>query len=107
MTDLYFDTAGTFQGFALGESPYLHFTLSKCILETTQSLIEEEKIPVYPKYGLRRTTWFICYGLLGLINEAQIEGGDMAHVREEARGILLALLHSDIINYPPASESDT
>lgn len=107
MIDLYFDAAGSFREIALGESPYLHFALSKCILETTQRLIEEEKIPVYPKYGLRRTTWFFCYGLLGLIGEAHVEGGDMARTREEARGILLALLRSDIFNYPAAPGSAT
>lgn len=96
LLDLYFDATGALSDPLTEESPHLYFALSKCILDSAERVMIAEKIPVNPHFGMRKTVWFFCYGLLGLINEARAEGGEMDGIREEARGILSALMHTEL-----------
>lgn len=93
--DFYFQYVDTFESAESGESPYLRFLIYKYILENVERLVEVESGALQPRYSLKKTTWFLCYGLWGFINEARAEGDDVERIRQETHGILLALLQSE------------
>lgn len=93
--DFYFQYVETFETTESGESPYLRFLIYKYILENVEHLVETESGTLKPRYSLKKTTWFLCYGLWGFINEARTEGDEVERIRQETHGILLALLQSE------------
>lgn len=100
--DFYFQYVDTFETERTGENPYLRFLIYKYILKNVERLVEAESEALQPKYSLKKTTWFLCYGLWGFINEARAEGDDLEQIRQETHGLLLALLQSDVfVSHPP------
>ena len=103
--DFYFQYVETFETTESGESPYLRFLIYKYILENVERLVEAESGTLQPRYSLKKTTWFLCYGLWGFINEARTEGDDVERIRQETHGILLALLQSEVfVSHTPQRE---
>lgn len=94
--DFFFEYTEWFHNAEVEESPYLRFLIYKYILEHVEHLVEMESGTLRPKYSLKKTTWFLCYGLWGFINQAREEGDDLDVIREQAHGILIALLNSEV-----------
>ena len=82
-----------------GKSPYLAFSFYNYVLKTVESYTTKEGIKqkLKLKYSPKKTAGFLCYGLVGFINESHAETDSVSEIMEEASGLLTDLLTSDVL----------
>ena len=54
-----------------------------------------------PKYNIKKIASFLCYGLLGFINECQAQKNDIEVVKKEAHSLLKDILKYNILTDAP------
>ena len=79
------------------ENPYLNYSFYKYILKYLEIHAQKRSNTLKPKYGLKKTAAFLCYGFLEFINESNAEKTPPEKVREEALELLKNILNSEIL----------
>ena len=79
------------------ENPYLNYSFYKYILKYLEIHAKKRSNTLKPKYGLKKTAAFLCYGFLEFINESNAEKTPPEKVREEALELLKNILNSEIL----------
>lgn len=49
------------------------------------------------KYSPKKIAGFVCFGMLGFVNESHKDNTPLAKIRQEARELLTDLLHSTVL----------
>ena len=99
IVELYYTEYAFFSQTIPGKSPYLAFSFYNYVLKTVESYTTKEGIKqkLKLKYSPKKTAGFLCYGLVGFINESHAETDSVSEIMEEASGLLTDLLTSDAI----------
>lgn len=83
------------------KNPYLAFLYYNYILKTVENYTQHrEREDLNFKYSARKTAGFLCYGMVGFINESHTENASLDRIKEEAARLLTALLTSDVLITP-------
>ena len=95
--DLYYDRFDFFQHTNPEKNPYLASRLYSIILETVEmhTLHVEKRLRL--KYSPKKIAGFVCFGMLGFVNESHKEKTPLEQIHEEARDLLTDLLRSGIL----------
>ena len=99
IVELYYTEYAFFSQTIPGKSPYLAFSFYNYVLKTVESYTTKEGIKqkLKLKYSPKKTAGFLCYGLVGFINESHAETDSVSEIMEEASGLLTDLLTSDVL----------
>lgn len=95
--NIYYNNLQLFSHTVPHENPYLNYSFYKYILKYLEIHAQKRSNTLKPKYGLKKTAAFLCYGFLEFINESNIENTPSQKVREEARKLLENILKSEIL----------
>lgn len=95
--EVYYDRFDFFRHANPEENPYLASRLYSIILETVEMHTLHVKKRLQLKYSPKQIAGFVCYGMLGFVNEAHEEKVPLKKIRQEARELLTDLLHSDVL----------
>ena len=94
---LYYDRFDFFQHTNPDKNPYLASRLYSIILETVEMHTMHVKKRLSLRYSPRKIAGFVCYGMLGFVNESHGEDTPLEEIQEEARTLLTDLLKSGIL----------
>ncbi len=96
--DLYYARLDFFRHTDPEKNPYLAFAFYNIVLDTVEqhtSHIEQRNLKL--KYSARKIAGFVCFGLLGFINECHQEKTPLEQIRGECRALLTDILRSDVV----------
>ena len=96
--DLYYARFDFFRHTDPEKNPYLAFAFYNIVLDTVEqhtSHIEQRNLKL--KYSARKIAGFVCFGLLGFINECHQEKTPLEQIRGECRALLTDILRSDVV----------
>lgn len=95
--DLYYDRFYFFQYTNPEKNPYLGSRLYSIILETveTHTLHVEQRFRL--RYSPKKIAGFVCYGMLGFVNESHKEKTPLEDIKKEARRLLTDVLKSGVL----------
>ena len=79
------------------ENPHLAFSFYNYVLQTVEMHTAKESRVIKLKYSTQRIAGFLCYGMVGFINEGHSENVPLKKLYEDARQLLMDLLKSDIL----------
>lgn len=83
------------------KNPYLASLYYSYILKTVENYTHHrEREDISFKYSARKIAGFLCYGMVGFINESHTEHESLDKIKEEAAQLLTALLTSDALITP-------
>ena len=94
---IYYDRFDFFQYTNPEKNPYLASRLYSIILETVErhTMHVKERLPL--KYSPKKIAGFVCFGMLGFVNESHEENTPLEEIRQEARVLLKDLIKSGIL----------
>ena len=92
--DIYYGNYDFFRHTAPDKNPYLAFALYSIILETVEGHTRRMESRTPLKYSAKKIAGFLCYGMIGFINESHEEKVPVEQIREEARELLVGVLGS-------------
>ena len=95
---IYYDKFEFFQHTDPDKNPYLAFAFYNIVLDTVErhtSRIQKGNLKL--KYSARKIAGFVCFGLLGFINECHQEKTPLEQIRKECRNLLTDILRSDVV----------
>ncbi len=94
---IYYDRYDFFQYTNPEKNPYLASRLYSIILETVEmhTMHVKERLPL--KYSPKKIAGFVCFGMLGFVNESHEENTPLEEIRREARVLLKDLIKSGIL----------
>lgn len=95
--ELYYDRFDFFQHTNPEKNPYLASRLYSIILDTVEMHTLHVKKHLRLKYSPKKIAGFVCFGMLGFVNESHKDKTPLAQIRQEARELLTDLLHSDVL----------
>lgn len=95
--DLYYDNYDFFRHTRPGKNPFLAFSFYNYVLKTIEAYTDREGRTLNLRYSARKIAGFLCYGIVGFINECHAENMSLEQIREEASALLTSILTSDII----------
>lgn len=97
--ELYYDKYDFFRHTLPEENPYLAFSFYNYVLETVEIHTNKEAriLNFQLKYSAKKIAGFLCYGILGFINECHSGKENLEDIRSETKEILTGLLKSDIL----------
>lgn len=95
--DLYYGHYDFFRHTDPNHNPYLAFSFYNHVLDTVAHHTNKESTKHHLKYSAGQITGFLCYGLLGFINESRSETYDMEKVKRDSHQLLIDLLKSGIL----------
>ncbi|MCH3907100.1 MAG: TetR/AcrR family transcriptional regulator [Sphaerochaeta sp.] len=99
LLETYFRTEyGFFKHLNSRDNPYLFFSFYWFMLKQIETFAEETCHSMHPKYPLERVNSFLSYGLWGFIHTSHEQGVPLETTREEVKGILKAVLASELFN---------
>ena len=95
--EIYYDRFDFFQYTNPEKNPYLASRLYSIILETVEmhTMHVKERLPL--KYSPKKIAGFVCFGMLGFVNESHEENTPLEEIRREARVLLKDLIKSGIL----------
>lgn len=95
--EIYYDRFDFFQYTNPEKNPYLASRLYSIILETVEmhTLHVKKRLPL--KYSPKKIAGFVCFGMLGFVNESHVENTPLEEIRQEARVLLKDLIKSGIL----------
>nr|WP_294494585.1 TetR/AcrR family transcriptional regulator [uncultured Mediterraneibacter sp.] len=95
--ELYYDRFDFFEHTNPEKNPYLASRLYSIILETVEihTMHVKKKLPL--KYSPKKIAGFVCFGMLGFVNESREENTPLEEMRREARVLLTDLIKSGIL----------
>ena len=94
---LFYDNLDFFRHTAPDENPHLAFSFYNYVLQTVEMHTAKESRVIKLKYSTQRIAGFLCYGMVGFINEGHSENVPLKKLYEDARQLLMDLLKSDIL----------
>lgn len=94
---LFYDNLDFFRHTAPDENPHLAFSFYNYVLQTVEMHTAKESRVMKLKYSPQRIAGFLCYGMVGFINEGNSENVPLKKLYEDARQLLMDLLKSDIL----------
>ena len=100
--ELYYDRFDFFQHTNPERNPYLASRFYSIVLETVETHTLHVKKRLRLKYSPKKIAGFVCFGILGFVNEAHKEKIPLDEIRKEARQLLTDLLRSGVL-----TESET
>lgn len=105
--EVYYDRFDFFQHTNPEKNPYLASRLNSIILETVEmhTLHVRKKLPL--KYSPKKIAGFVCFGMLGFVNESHEENTPLEEIRQEARVLLTDLIKSGILTEHERQEKQT
>lgn len=95
---VYYDQFEFFRHTDPDKNPYLAFAFYNIVLDTVElhtSRVQKENLKL--KYSARKIAGFVCFGLLGFINECHQEKTPLEQIRKECRNLLTDILRSDVV----------
>ena len=95
--ELYYDRFDFFQHTNPEKNPYHASRLYSIILDTVEMHTLHVKKHLRLKYSPKKIAGFVCFGMLGFVNESHKDKTPLAQIRQEARELLTDLLHSDVL----------
>lgn len=97
--ELYYANYDFFRHTLPEENPYLAFSFYNYVLETVEMHTDKEAriLNFHLRYTAKKIAGFLCYGILGFINECHSEKETLEEIRGEAKEILKGLLRSDVL----------
>ena len=97
--ELYYANYDFFRHTLPEENPYLAFSFYNYVLETVEMHTDKEAriLKFRLKYTAKKIAGFLCYGILGFINECHSEKETLDEIRAEAKEILKGILRSDVL----------
>lgn len=93
--DLYYTRFDFFQHTNPEVNPYLASRLYSIILETVE--IHTAHIQRKLKYSAKKLAGFVCFGMLGFVNECRRENDSLEQTKKEAQCLLEEVLGSGIL----------
>lgn len=81
------------------ENPYLAFAFYNHVLETVEMHTNKESKVLKLRYSPKKIAGFLCYGIVGFINEGHSENTPKEQIHKEARELLTRILKSDVLVY--------
>lgn len=83
------------------KNPYLAFLYYNYVLKTIENYTHHrEREDITFKYSARKIAGFLCYGMVGFINESHTENESLDHIKQEAAQLLTSILTSDVLITP-------
>lgn len=95
--DLYYDNYPFFRHTRPDKNPFLAFSFYNYVLKTVETYTNREGKTLHLRYSARKIAGFLCYGIVGFINECHAENMPLTQIREEASELLTSILTSDIV----------
>ena len=95
--DLFYTHYDFFKHTDPNRNPYLAFSFYNHVLDTVAHHTNKESSRHQLKYSTGQITGFLCYGLLGFINESRSETYDIEKVKQDSHKLLVDLLQSGIL----------
>ena len=95
--ELYYSRFDFFQYTNPERNPYLASRLYSIILETVEMHTMHVKKRLRLKYSPKKIAGFVCFGMLGFVNESHEENTPLEEIRQEARVLLQDLIKSGIL----------
>ena len=95
--ELYYNRFDFFQYTNPERNPYLASRLYSIILETVEMHTMHVKKRLRLKYSPKKIAGFVCFGMLGFVNESHEENMPLEEIRQEARVLLQDLIKSGIL----------
>ena len=95
--ELYYNRFDFFQHTNPEKNPYLASRFYSIVLETVErhTLHVEKRLSL--KYSPKKIAGFVCFGMLGFVNESHEENTPLEIIRQEARVLLKDLIKSGIL----------
>ena len=100
--ELYYDRFDFFQHTNPEKNPYLASRFYSIVLETVEQHTLHVKKRLRIKYSPKKIAGFVCFGMLGFVNESHKEKTPLEEIKKEARELLTDLLKSGVL-----TESET
>lgn len=80
------------------KNPYLAFLFYNYVLKTIENYTHDRELENLTfRYSARKIAGFLCYGMVGFINESHTENEALENIKQEAAGLLTDLLTSDVL----------
>lgn len=96
--ELYYTNYDFFRHTVPEKNPYLASSFYSYVLKTVETYTQHRKNEnLNFKYSPRKVAGFLCYGLVGFINESHTENTPFADIQKEASTLLTELLTSDVL----------
>ena len=92
--ELYYDRFEFFQYTNPEKNPYLASRLYSIILDTVEMHTLHVKEHLSLKYSPKKIAGFVCFGMLGFVNESHKENTPLEQIKKEARYLLTDLIRS-------------
>ena len=102
LLELYYDRFDFFQHTNPEKNPYLASRFYSIVLETVEQHTLHVKKRLRIKYSPKKIAGFVCFGMLGFVNESHKEKTPLEEIKKEARELLTDLLKSGVL-----TESET
>ena len=100
--ELYYYRFDFFQHTNPEKNPYLASRFYSIVLETVEQHTLHVKKRLRIKYSPKKIAGFVCFGMLGFVNESHKEKTPLEEIKKEARELLTDLLKSGVL-----TESET
>ena len=95
--ELYYDRFDFFQHTNPEKNPYLASRFYSIVLETVEMHTLHVKKRLGLKYSPKKIAGFVCFGMLGFVNESHKEKTPLEEIKKQARELLTDLLKSGIL----------
>ena len=95
--ELYYDRFDFFQHTNPEKNPYLASRFYSIVLETVEMHTLHVKKRLRLKYSPKKIAGFVCFGMLGFVNESHKEKTPLEEIKQQARELLTDLLKSGIL----------
>lgn len=95
--ELYYERFDFFQHTNPEKNPYLASRFYSIVLETVEKHTLHVKKHLRLKYSPKKIAGFVCFGMLGFVNESHKEKTPLEEIKKEARELLTDLLRSGVL----------
>lgn len=95
--ELYYERFDFFQYTNPEKNPYLASRFYSIVLETVEQHTLHVKKRLKLKYSPKKIAGFMCFGMLGFVNESHKEKMPLEEIKKEARQLLTDMLKSGIL----------
>ena len=95
--ELYYSRLDFFHYTAPDKNPYLAFAFYSIVLETVEQHTKRMESRSRLRYSPKRIAGFLCYGVIGFINEGHAEKIPVEKQQREAKELLMGILRSRVL----------
>lgn len=95
--ELYYGHFDFFRHTAPDRNPYLAFAFYSIVLETVEGHTKRMDRRSRLRYSPKRIAGFLCYGIIGFINEGHAEKVPVEQLQREAKELLMGVLRSRVL----------